>query len=131
MKNQNQPILLQRTLLKGFPSYKSKFKSVLLCYPRLCLALMVFMMIGSAVLCFLVKKEAAVQQGSLYPDLKQSMPAGPQLKTDALLEIFVLQAELKTFLDKKVPDSADSIRMENLLSRIEKLNEKLKENGKN
>ena len=131
MKIQNHALPLGRRLLDRMRSCKAKFKNSLLAYPRISLGIMLLMMICSAVICFTVNRHREEKSGAYFANLKLSMPIEAKLNADALMEIISLQAELKTFLDKKIPSLQDSLRMEGLLTRIVELNQKLKDHEKN
>lgn len=93
-------------------------------HPKFFFAVMVLAMAFSALLSFTVLRQPTLSKPMLTtlhtaPGLK--LPAGPA----ALIEVMALQAELKTFLDKKIPDAQDSSRMEEILDRIQQLNSKL------
>ncbi|MFC3560173.1 hypothetical protein [Pedobacter jamesrossensis] len=131
MKSQNHASPLWHRLLEGTRSCKAKFKNNLLGYPRLSLGIMMLMMICSGLVCFTVNRHGEEKSGEYFTNLKFSMPDDAKGNADALMEIISLQAELKTFLDKKIPSLEDSLRMERLLNRIGALNQKLKDHEKN
>jgi len=131
MKTQNPTLSLTAKLLDRLRSYAAKFKNSLLSSPRLSLGIMLIMMVSSAVFCFTVNRHPRAKSENYYANLNLSMPSEAKVNADALMEIISLQAELKTFLDKKIPSVQDSLRMEGLLGRIWVLNQKLKEHEKN
>lgn len=94
-------------------------------HPKVFFSAMVLTMAFSALVSFTELRQPPSAKGMINiaetaPGLK--LPAGPA----ALLEVVALQAELKTFLDKKTPDAQDSSRMEEILERIQQLHSKLK-----
>lgn len=131
MKIQNHPSSLAAKQIDQLRGCAAKLKNNLLASPRLSFGIMMLMMICSAVICFTVNRYPEAKSADYFANLKLSMPSEAKGNADALMEIISMQAELKTFLDKKTPSEQDSLRMEMLLSRIEELNQKLKEHEKN
>ena len=95
-------------------------------YPRSCFLAMLLSMATSAALSFTVfRKTPSPQNPSIE---RNQMPGFPStgINASALMEVMALQAELKGFIEKKVPDQADSIKMEGIIKRIQQLNQSLK-----
>ncbi|RYX78256.1 hypothetical protein EON76_06515 [bacterium] len=95
-------------------------------HPRFFFFAMLLAMGISALMAFTMLRQPPAPGNTLSDHLP--IGSGVQMpgNATALLEVMALQSELKTFLDKPTPDIADSLRMEEILHRIQQLNSKLK-----
>lgn len=91
---------------------------------------MATLLVCSAVLCFTLNRYPKPKSVFSYQALSSAVPDGAGLNSASLIEIFSLQSELRSFLDKKLPSKTDSLRMEQLLLRIQQLNQSLKNHEK-
>ena len=98
--------------------------------PKASLAVMGVLLVISAILCFTINRYPKPASMFALERISSGLPQGPGAYSTALIEILSLQSELKTFLDKKTPSKNDSIRMEQLLLRIQALNQTLKNHEK-
>ncbi|WP_231461742.1 hypothetical protein [Pedobacter sp. Leaf132] len=96
----------------------------------LSLSIMGAALLASAILCFTVNRYPKSSAENLYQNFSSGLPKGAISNSAALVEILSLQAELKTFLDKKQPTKSDSLRMEHIFFRIQQLNKSLKNDEK-
>lgn len=105
------------------------FKLKLERYPKLSVFLMLLLISLSALITFTTLR--ITPEGKSANSFQGYAPA-PSMPAGAvnLLEVFSLQAELKSFIDKKTPSRQDSIKMEELIKRIDQLNQKIKRNEK-
>jgi len=95
-------------------------------HPRLFFFAMLLAMGISALMAFTMLRQPPAPHKSLADQLPITSGVRMPGNAAALMEIMALQSELKTFLDKPTPDTADSLRMEEILYRIQQLNSKLK-----
>ena len=91
-------------------------------YPKSIVTGMIILMVLSAALSFTIMR-AGAPSTSLSAKIAQYPGSTPKISPDALLEVLVLQSELKTFADKGEPGPLDSLRMEQILKRIQQLNQ--------
>ncbi len=93
-------------------------------YPAGFIAAMVLLMAFSALIAF--TNRGAAKPVTAFTSSLADYPLGPlESSPAALLEVLSLQAELKSFSAKSPPSSVDSVRMEQILLRIQELNRKL------
>lgn len=94
------------------------------------LAIMGILLVVSAVFCFTINRYPKPKSRFALLPLDSGLPEAPGTPSAALIEILSLQGELKTFLDEKIPSKNDSIRMEQIIIRIQALNQSLKNHEK-
>ena len=94
------------------------------------LAIMGIVLVVSAVFCFTINRYPKPKSMFALPALGSGFPEVPSTPSAALIEILSLQGELRTFLDEKIPSKNDSIRMEQIIIRIQALNKSLKNHEK-
>jgi len=91
-------------------------------YPRSIVTGMILLMVLSAALSFTLMR-AGEPSTSFSAKIAQYPGTPPKISPSALLEVLALQSELKSFADKDEPGPLDSLRMEQILKRIQQLNQ--------
>ncbi|RZJ90910.1 hypothetical protein [Pedobacter sp. Leaf250] len=124
MKENIFPPAFSSAFSAGLDFFRKQFKKTATRYPRGIIVGMVLLMGISAALSFTLMR-ADKPYTSLSAKVAQYPGMLPQTSPNLLLEVITLQAELKSFADKGEPNPTDSLRMEEILKRIQQLNQKL------
>jgi hypothetical protein len=124
MKANNKPAKFGGGLTMRYRLIGELIKSRTQQYPGGFIAAMVLLMAFSALMSF--TKLRADRPVKAFAASLANYPGGPaQDSPAALMEVLSLQSELKSFSDKSPPSPIDSVRMEQILLRIQELNRKL------